>query len=205
MPPTRIARYVLSFLPLPVTSLKGLIDYARANSETLLYASTGSGASQHLTGELFKHMAGIQMTHIPFKAATLALTDVISGRVHLMFENISSVGQHVKSGKLQGIAVTGSKRLAAFQDLPTVAEAGVPGFESVSWGGIVVPAGTQAVIVKRLNKEFNAAMALQHVKAKYALLGNDLVSGTPERFAAQIKKDTAKCADVIKRAGIKAD
>ena len=190
---------------LPATSVKGVIDYARANPEKLLFASTGTGASQHLTGELFKFMAGIQMTHVPFKAATLALTDVIAGRVHLMFENIGSIGQHVKSGKLQGVAVTSGKRVAAFPELPTVAESGIPGFESVSWGGLVVPAGTPRVIVARLNKELNAAMALPQVKERFAVFGSDLVGGTPEQFTAQIRKDVAKWADVIKRAGIKAD
>ncbi len=190
---------------LPVTSVKGLIDFARSNPDKLLYASTGSGASQHLTGEMFKLMAGIQMTHVPFKAATLALTDVIAGRVHLMFENINSVGQYVKSGKLQGIAVTSDKRVASFQDLPTVAESGMPGFESISWGGIVVPAGTPQAIVARLNREFNAAIALPHVKEKYVVFGVDLVGGTPEQFAAQIRKDAVKWADVVKRAGVKAD
>ena len=150
-------------------------------------------------------MTGVQITHVPFKAATMALTDVIGGRVQLMFENINSVGQHVKSGKLQGFAVTSSKRVAAFPDLPTMDEAGVAGFESISWGGIVVPAGTPSAIVARLNKEFNAAIALPHVKEKYASFGNDLVGGTPEQFAAQIKKDTLKWADVIKRAGVTAE
>ncbi len=190
---------------LPVTTVKGLIDHARANPDKLLFASTGSGASQHLTGELFKFMAGIQMTHVPFKAATMALTDVIAGRVHLMFENIGSVGQHVRSGKLQGVAVTSGKRVASFPDLPAIAEAGVPGFESVSWGGIVVPSGTPRAIVARLNKEINVAMALPHVKEKYFIFGSDLVGGTPEQFAAQIKKDTLKWADVVKRAGVKPD
>ena len=190
---------------LPVTTVKGLIEYARAHPEKLLYASTGSGASQHLTGEMFKFMAGIQMTHIPFKAATLALTDVIAGRVHLMFENIGSISPHVKSGKLQGVAVTSGKRVATFPDLPTVAEAGVPDFESVSWGGLVVPAGTPQAIVARLNAEINTAIALPQVKQKYAVFGSELVGGTPEQFAAQIRKDVAKWAQVIKRAGVKAD
>jgi len=190
---------------LSVSSVSALIDYARNNPGTLLFASTGTGTSQHLTGELFKLMTGIQITHIPFKAATMALTDVIGGRVQLMFENINSVGHHVKSGKLQGFAVTSSKRVAAFPDLPTMDEAGVAGFESISWGGIVVPAGTPSAIVARLNKEFNAAIALPHVKEKYASFGNDLVGGTPAQFAAQIKKDTLKWADVIKRAGVTAD
>lgn len=202
---TSTPNFLVTSKSLPVSTVKGLIDYARTNPDKLLYASASSGSSQHLTGELFKFMAGIQMTHIPFKTATPALTDLIGGRVHLMFENITSAGQHVKSGKLQGVAVTSGKRVTAFQDLPTVAEAGVPGFESVSWGGIVVPAGTSKDIVARLNKEFNAAIALQHVKDKYAAFGADLVGGTSEQFTAQIKKDTAKWADVIKRAGIKAD
>jgi len=190
---------------LSVSSVTALIGYARNSPGTLLYASTGTGTSQHLTGELFKLMTGVQMTHVPFKAATMALTDVIGGRVQLMFENISSVGQHVKSGKVQGFAVTSSKRVAAFPDLPTMDEAGVPGFESISWGGIVVPAGTPSVIVARLNREVNAAIALPHVKEKYAGFGNDLVGGTPAQFTAQIKKDTLKWADVIKRAGVTAD
>ena len=190
---------------LSVSSVSALIDYARNNPGTLLYASTGTGTSQHLTGELFKLMTGIQITHIPFKAATMALTDVIGGRVQIMFENINSVGQHVRSGKLQGLEVTSSKRVAAFPDLPTMDEAGVPGFESISWGGIVVPAGTPLAIVARLNREFNAAIALPHVKEKYAGFGNDLVGGTPEQFTAQIRKDTLKWADVIKRAGVTAD
>ena len=190
---------------LSVSSVTALIGYARNSPGTLLYASTGTGTSQHLTGELFKLMTGVQMTHVPFKAATMALTDVIGGRVQLMFENISSVGQHVKSGKVQGFAVTSSKRVAAFPDLPTMDEAGVPGFESISWGGIVVPAGTPLVIVARLNREVNAAIALPHVKEKYAGFGNDLVGGTPAQFTAQIKKDTLKWADVIKRAGVTAD
>ena len=187
---------------LPVTTVKGHIDYDRANPGKLLFASTGSGASQHLTGELFKLMTGSQMTHVPFKAATLALTDVIAGRVHLMFENIGSVGQHVRSGKLQGVGVTSARRVAAFPDLPTIAEAGVPGFESVSWGGIVVPTGTPKAIVARLNKEMNTAIALPHVRDKYAVFGSDLVGGTPEQFAAQIKKDVVKWAEVVKRAGV---
>ena len=190
---------------LPVTTVKGLIEYARANPEKLLFASTGSGASQHLTGEMFKFMAGIQMTHIPFKAATLALTDVIAGRVHLMFENIGSISPHVKSGKLQGVAVTSGRRVATFPDMPTVAESGVPNFESVSWGGLVVPAGTPQAIVARLNAEINAAIVLPQVKEKYAVFGSELVGGSPEQFTAQIRKDVVKWADVIKRAGIKAD
>jgi tripartite-type tricarboxylate transporter receptor subunit TctC len=189
---------------LPASSVKELIDYARANPGKLFFASTGTGASQHLTGELFKFMAAIQIEHVPFKQATPALADLTAGRVHLMFENINSVAPHVRSGRLRGLGVTTSKRVAAFPEMPVIAET-VPGFESVSWGGIVVPAGVPPMIVARLNKEVNTALAAPHVKEKFASFGVELSGGTPEVFAAQIRKDAAKWADVIKRAGIKPD
>jgi tripartite-type tricarboxylate transporter receptor subunit TctC len=121
-----------------------------------------------------------------------------------MFENINSVAPHVRSNRLRGLAVTTSKRVNAFPELPAVAES-LPGFESVSWGGIVVPAGVPNAIVTRLNQEVNTAVALPHVKEKFASFGVELVGGPPEVFAAQIKKDAAKWADVIKRAGVKPD
>ena len=143
-------------MSLPATSVKELIEHARANPGKLFFASTGTGASQHLTGEYFKFATGIQIEHVPFKQATPALADLTAGRVHLMFENINSVGQHVRAGRLRGLAVTTPKRVNAFPDIPAVAET-VPGFESVSWGGVVVPAGVPNAIVARLNKEVNAA------------------------------------------------
>jgi tripartite-type tricarboxylate transporter receptor subunit TctC len=187
---------------LPVTTVKELIEHARANPGKLLFASTGTGASQHLTGEYFKFATGIQIDHVPFKQATPALADLTAGRVHLMFENINSVAPHVKAGRLRGVAVTTPKRVAAFPDLPTVAES-VPGFESVSWGGVVVPAGVPSAIVARLNKEVNHALTLPHVRERFAAFGVELQGGPPEVFAAQIRKDAAKWADVIKRAGVK--
>ena len=191
-------------LSLPATSVKELIDYARANPGKLLFASTGTGASQHLTGEYFKFATGIQIDHVPFKQATPALADLTAGRVHLMFENINSVALHVKAGRLRGLAVTTPKRVTAFPELPTVAET-VPGFESVSWGGVVVPAGVPQAIIARLNKEVNAALTLPHVREKFAAFGVELQGGPPEVFASQIRKDAAKWADVIKRAGVMAD
>jgi tripartite-type tricarboxylate transporter receptor subunit TctC len=189
---------------LQASSVKELIDYARANPGKLFFASTGTGASQHLTGELFKFMAGIQIEHVPFKQATPALADLTAGRVHLMFENINSVAPHVRSGRLRGLGVTTSKRVAAFPDMPVIADT-VPGFESVSWGGIVVPAGVPPSIVARLNSEANNAIAAPQVKEKFASFGVELSGGTPEVFAEQIRKDAAKWAGVIKRAGIKPD
>ena len=187
---------------LPVKSVQDLIEHARANPGKLFFASTGTGASQHLTGELFKFVTGIQVEHVPFKAATPALTDLIAGRVHYMFENINSVAPHVKSGRLRGVAVTTSKRVAAFPDMPAVAET-VRGFESVSWGGVVVPSGVPKPIVARLNQEVNATLTLPHVRERFAAFGVELQGGPPEIFAAQIKKDAAKWADVIRRAGVK--
>ena len=187
---------------LPVTSVKELIEHARANPGKLFFASTGTGASQHLTGEYFKFATGIQIEHVPFKQATPALADLTAGRVHMMFENINSVGQHVRAGRLRGLAVTTPSRVNAFADIPAVAET-VPGFESVSWGGIVVPAGVPGAIVARLNKEVNAALLLPQVREKFAAFGVELSGGAPEVFAAQIRKDAAKWADVIRRAGVK--
>lgn len=189
---------------LPATSVRELIDHARANPGKLLFASTGTGASQHLTGELFKFMAAIRIDHVPFKQATPALADLTAGRVHLMFENINSIAPHVKAGRLRGLAVTTPKRVAAFPDMPTVAET-VAGFESVSWGGVVVPSGVPDAIVARLNREVNSALQLPHVRERFAAFGVELQGGPPEVFTAQIRKDAAKWADVIQRAGIKPD
>jgi tripartite-type tricarboxylate transporter receptor subunit TctC len=189
---------------LQATSVKELIDHARANPGKLFFASTGTGASQHLTGELFKFMTAIQIDHVPFKQATPALADLTAGRVHLMFENINSIAPHVKSGRLRGLGVTTSKRVAAFPDMATIAET-VPGFESVSWGGIVVPAGVPNAIVVRLNQEVNSALLLPHVRERFAAFGVELSGGPSEVFTTQIRKDAAKWADVIRRAGIKPD
>jgi len=191
-------------LSLPATTVKELIDHARANPGKLLFASTGTGASQHLTGEYFKFATGIQIDHVPFKQATPALADLTAGRVHLMFENINSIALHVKAGRLRGLAVTTPKRVAAFPEMPTVAET-VPGFESVSWGGVVVPAGVPQAIIARLNKEVNAALTLPHVREKFAAFGVELQGGPPEVFASQIRKDAAKWAEVIKQAGVKTE
>ncbi len=138
-------------LSIPVQSVQELIGYARKNPDKLLYASTGSGSSVHVGMELFKLMTGTQMVHVPFKAAVVAITDLTAGRVHLKADNINSIGPHVKAGRLRGLAVTSAKRVPAFSELPTVAEAGVPGFDVSAWAGVIVPAGVPQPIVARLN------------------------------------------------------
>ncbi len=190
---------------IPVQSVQDLIGYAKKNPDKLLYASTGSGSSIHVGMELFKLMTGTQMVHVPFKAATVAITDLTAGRVHLMADNINSIGPHVKAGRLRGLAVTSAKRVAAFSELPTVAEAGVPGFDVSAWAGVIVPAGVPKAVVARLNAEVNRALAAPAVRDRLPDLGLDIVGGTPQQFADHIRKETAKWAEVVKRSGAKAD
>ena len=192
-------------LSLPVKSVQELIDHARKNPGKLLFATPGIAGSLHMSGELFKLMTRTQIVHVPFKAAVMAHADLTAGRVHLMFDNIPSVGPHVKAGRLRGLAVTTAKRVPAYSELPTVAEAGVPGFEVTAWGGVIMPNGVPKAIVARLNAEVNKALALPHVREKLTSLGSEVVGGTPEAFAEHIRRETAKWADVVTRAGIKID
>ncbi|MGZ5125255.1 MAG: Bug family tripartite tricarboxylate transporter substrate binding protein [Burkholderiales bacterium] len=190
---------------LPVRSVQDLIDHARRNPGKLLFASSGNATTTHVSGELFKVMTGTNMVHVPFRGSVVAIADLTAGRVNLMFDNIPSIGPHVKAEKLRGLAVTSAKRVPAYPELPTVAEAGVPGFEVTGWGGLIVPAGTPKSIVVRLNAELNEALALPHLTEKLTSLGSEVAGGTAEQFAELIRKETIKWGDVVKRAGIKID
>jgi len=190
---------------LPVKSVRELIDYAKQNPGVLLFASSGNGTTFHLSAELFMLMTGTRMVHVPFKAVQAAMTEMIAGRVHLMFNSVASIEPYVRTGRLRGLAVTGRKRSPAFPDLPTVAEAGVPGFEVVSWAGVIAPAKTPQAIVARLNTEVNKALQSAAVGKKLTALGYELAGGTSAQFAAHIKSEEAKWSDVVKRAGVKAD
>jgi tripartite-type tricarboxylate transporter receptor subunit TctC len=192
-------------LSLPVQSVQDLIAYAKKNPDKLLYASTGNGSSIHVGMELFKLMTGTQMVHVPFKAAVTAITDLTAGRVHLMADNINSIGPHVKSGRVRGLAVTSAKRVPAFAELPTMSEAGVTGFDVAAWAGVIVPAGVSRSIVQRLNTEVNKALVTPAVADKLPELGLIVAGGTPEQFAAHIRKEAVRWADVVKRSGAKAD
>ena len=188
---------------LPVKSVKELIAYAKSYPNKLSYGSSGNGTTLHLGMELFKLMTGTQMLHVPFKAAVIAITDLTAGRVQVMADNINSIGPHVKANRLRGLAVTSATRVPAFSNLPTVAEAGVPGFDVAAWAGVVVPAGVPKAIVTRLNTELNKALAAPAVADKLPDLGLQVVGGTPEAFSAHIRKETARWADVVKRSGAK--
>ena len=191
-------------LSLPVKSVAELIDYAKRNPGKLLFSSNGSGTTPHLSGELFKHMTGTQIVHVPYKAAQQAFTDMIAGQVHLTFNNIGALLPHVKAGRVRGLGVTSLKRSAAIPELPTVSET-VPGFEVTAWGGVVTPVGVPKAIIAKLNAEINKALAVPALREKFAAIGYELVGGTPEQFGAFARNEVVKWADVVKRSGAKID
>ena len=187
---------------LPVTSVKELIALARARPGQLNYAGSGIGAVAHLAAELFKNMTGTNIVHIAYKSAAPALIDLIAGQTQLMFATALSVQPHLQAKRLRPLAVTTPQRARAFPELPTVAEAGVPGFEATTWHGVLVPAGTPAAIVGKLNAEINRLLQLPDVRERIGALGGEIVGGTPKEFAEHIRREIPRWAKVIKAAGI---
>lgn len=190
---------------LPIKSVQELIDYAKSNPGKLYFGSAGGGSSQHIGMELFKIMTGTQMVHVPFKAIQQAITEVISGRIQLTFDNLASMVPHVRAGRVRAIGVTSLKRSPALPDLPTISEAGVPGYEVTTWSGVITPAGVPRAIIMRLNAEVNKSLVSTAAKELLGGIGYDLVGGTPEQFAELVKKEVAKWTDVVKRSGAKVD
>ena len=190
---------------LPVNSVQELIAYAKANPNKLNFASSGNGTSIHLSGELFKTMTGVQMTHVPYKGSAPALTDLIGGQVQLMFDNLPSSLQFIKAGKLRALAVTSLARSSTLPELPTLAESGLPGFEASSWFGVLAPAGTPNDIVKKLNGEIAAWLASPDAKEKLAAQGAIAAGGTPDTFVTHIAAESAKWAKVVKVSGAHVD
>ena len=188
----------------PVRNVNELIAYAKSKPGQLNYASSGTGGSQHLAGELLKSMAGIDMTHVPYKGSPPALVDVIAGRVPLMSSTMPPALPQIKSGKVRAIAVTSARRSPALPDVPTVAESGLPGYEAIAWQGLVAPAGTPKPVISRLNTEFVNALKQPDVVAKLNEQGFETVASTPEWFAQYTRTEIAKWSKVIKGAGIKA-
>jgi len=189
----------------PVNSVAELIAYAKANPGKLNFASSGNGTSIHLSGELFKVMAGVQMTHVPYKGSAPALQDLLGNQVQLMFDNLPPSLPQIKAGKLRALAVTSLARAPALPDVPTMAEAGLPGYEASSWFGVLAPAGTPAAIVAKLNAEIAKWLATPEAKEKLSKQGANAAGGTPEDFAKHIAAETAKWAKVVKDSGAKID
>ena len=190
---------------LPVKSVKDLIAYAKSRPGQLTFASGGSGTAIHLAGELFKTMAGVDMVHVAYKGSSPAMTDLIGGQVSLMFDQILTSLPHVQSGRLRGLAVTTTNRSPAAPQIPTIAEAALPGYAVTTWRGLLAPAGTPRDIVNRLGSETARALQNPDVRERFASQGVDPISSTPEQFAAMMKSELEKWRKVIAASGTKID
>ena len=186
----------------PAKNVAELIAMAKKEPGKLSFASSGAGASTHMSAELFKSMTGTDILHVPYKGSGPAMPDLMSGRVHMMFENAPGAVSHLKAGKLRALAQTGLKRSPALPEVPTVAESGVPGYESLSWSGIAVAAGTPRAIIDRLNKDLNSVLATPEMKSKLAEQGAESIGGAPEVFAQHIRAEREKWSRVIRTANI---
>jgi hypothetical protein len=189
----------------PVKSVRELVAYAKSNPQKVNYASAAVASLGHLAGELLNSSAGIQMQHVPYKGSGQAVIDLLAGQVQIMFSGMSSVMPHIKANKLRPLAVTGAQRSPATPDVPTIAEAGYPGFEASAWYGVLAPAGTPKPVVARLNAEILRALKVPEVKERLENVGFEIVGGTPEAFAAYIRSEIVKWTKVVKASGIKAE
>jgi tripartite-type tricarboxylate transporter receptor subunit TctC len=190
---------------LPVTSVKELIALYKANPGKYSYGSGGNGSSAHLSAELFKSMAGVDVVHVPYKGATPALTDLIAGQVVMFMGNLPPAMGHIKSGRVKALAVTTAQRSALVPEIPTVSESGLPGFETVAWFGIFAPAGTPKEIVQRLADETAKAVQRPEIREAIAGLGGEPVGNSPAAFTAIVKSDLAKWRKVVSDANVKVD
>src|SRR5262245_46968431 len=189
----------------PVASVQELIAYAKANPGKLTYASSGTGAASHLCAELFKSMAKVDLLHVPYKGTGPAVTDLLAGHVDLLFAPSQAVIQHVRAGKLKALATTGAKRAETLPELPTVSEAGLPGYEAVGWFGLLAPIATPKALIDKLSLDANRVLADAEVRNRMQAVGADPAGNTPEEFARFIRDDQAKWAKLMREAGIKAE
>jgi tripartite-type tricarboxylate transporter receptor subunit TctC len=189
----------------PADNVREFVAYAKANPGKLNFGSGSTGSAGHLAGELFKTMAGIDMTHVPYKGAAPALNDLIGGQIQLMFDNLASSLAQVRAGRIKALAVTTAQRSAFAPEIPTISESGLPGFDISTWFGIFVPAGTPREAVDRLHAEFTRALAAPDIREKMLALGAEPVGSKPEEFAAYIRAEADKYARVIRASGARAD
>ncbi len=189
---------------LPVRSVQELVAYAKKNPGKLSNGSSGNGTTGHLGGELFKFMTGTEIVHVPYKGSPQAINDLMAGNIQVMFDNVPSIGPHVKAGRVRGLGVSAPKRAAQFPDLPTIAEA-VPGYETNAWGGVIGPAKLPKEVVSRLTAEIRKALAAPAVAERYRQLDTEPDGAGPEAFLELVRKETPKWADVVKKSGAKVD
>jgi len=189
----------------PFKTVPELIDYARKNPGKLSNASSSNGSPGHVSGELFKYMTGTDIVHVPYKGGAAAIADLIAGNVQLMFESTNSIAPHVVNGRVRALAVTGASRARSLPTVPTLMEAGVPGYEVTAWTGVIGPAGLSRAVLNRLNRAVNASINDPGVKERLFALGSEGGGGTPEDYAEIIRKDSDKWDEVVRRSGAKID
>ena len=203
---THLVPLLLAVNPaVPAKNVQELIIWLKANPETASFASSGTGSSLHMSAELFKSMAGVKMLHVPYKGSTAAHPDLLSGRTQMIFDTLTAIQPHVKSGAVRGLAVTTLKRASSMPDLPTMVESGLPGYDTSTWGGILAPTGTPKDVVARLNTEFNKALQAPDVRKRLMDGGIEIGGGTAQQFGDFIRSETVKWTKVAKDAGIVAE
>jgi tripartite-type tricarboxylate transporter receptor subunit TctC len=188
----------------PAKSIPEFIAYAKANPGKINYASSGNGSTIHMSAELFKMMAGVDLVHVPYRGGAPALTDMLGGQVQVMFDNLPTSLEHVRAGRLRPLGITSATRSELLPDVPTVADV-VPGYESSAWYGVGAPKGTPAAIIDRLNAEINAILFEPKVKTRVAEMGATLIAGSPADFGRLVADETEKWGKVVKFSGAKAD
>jgi tripartite-type tricarboxylate transporter receptor subunit TctC len=189
----------------PVNNIREFIDHARANPGKLNFGSPGNGSSAHLTGEMFSQVNGLTLQHVPYKGSAPAMMDLMAGRIDIMFDNIPLPLPHIKAGKLRALAVTAAQRSAVLPDMPTLAEAGVKGFDVSSWYGIYAPAGLPRELVQRLNTAFNEALRTPEIRDQLSAQGWAVTGGTPEQFGAFARAEQERWATVVKTANVRVE
>jgi len=200
---THVVPLLLAVNPsVPAKNVQELTAWVKANPDKAIYASSGPGSSLHMAAELYMNMTGTKMHHVPYKGSSAAHPDLLAGRTVMIFDTITAVQGHVKSGALRGIAVTTANRSSAMPELPTIAESGLPGYDASTWGGILAPAGTPKDVVAKLNSSINAALKMEDVRKRLMGAGIEIQGGTPEQFAYVIRHEIEKWGRVTKAAGI---
>lgn len=190
---------------LPVKSVRELVELAKKSPGKLVNASSSNGSPGHVAGELFKHLTGTDIVHVPYKGGAMAINDLIAGHVQVLFESLNSISPHARSGKVRALAVSGARRSPGFPDLPTVAEAGVPGYEAGTWTGVIAPAGLPPAVLAKLNAAVNEAIRAPVFMDRFAQIGDEPAGGTPQDFADTIRRDSARWAEVVRRSGARID